>query len=157
MNYLNAHLLLMLIEVLPKIKEYEGKRIRRQTGLLSNKFKVTLPDKYTAGQDCKQFHNTQFWFDVSAYSMWIKAKLYLSDIGHAEYFEKSIYIGSLKDDVLTEVLTFETIVENWSLKKEYTGEELEMQVSKYKTMKETVERLFNEIPDKVKQVEYLNR
>ena len=160
-NELNKFSIESLKNVLPKITALKGVSILLKDGKTGKKFNIERGNQSTQLKD--KYISSQYWFDISEYSIWLKVKICINGgswelkppTAYCNYFENSIYIASMKDGAINETVELETIIKNFDLDKTINIKESLKQVEQYKELKKKADELYNSIPEYVKKAEYL--
>jgi hypothetical protein len=106
LNKVNALLLAEIKHIYPQLLKYVGKKIVVANGH-AKAFKI---DFLIDTNKCKCN------FDITKYSMWLEIKTFITnDNGNRTYYEKSIYLGEVKDNMLNYLDTLDEIIKRYEL------------------------------------------
>ena len=140
--------------ILAELKNHIGKKVTKIDGDFLESIKPSLT-KHLPTQERRPIA----YFDNSDYSIRLEYKICLSggsyddNTYYCKYFDQSVYLGNLKDQVLTEVRdgNLAEFQEKITVAKELK------KVEQYKKLKEKANDIFNDIDENVKAHFYLSR
>jgi hypothetical protein len=149
-----------LIEVIiPQLKEYINQKIvtKSDRPIFMSKVRLNFDRNPVNGKDGEHFNTTTAYINLSYGSnMWLNVKTCLNggdyeakpySTHYCQYFDKSIYLGEIKDQILTRLENIEEIIENYKLNVKLDSDIINKQIKEYNELMEQAEKIKISLPN----------
>jgi hypothetical protein len=158
LNRINEISMNLVEQIIPQLKEYLNQKIitKSDRPLFLSKIKFNYDRQPVNEKEGDHFNTTTAHIDLSYGSnIWLKVKTCLNggeydakpySTYYCQYFEKTIYIGEIKEQILTQLKETEDIILDNDLSIKLDYEFINCIITEYNEMMNKAEKIKNSLP-----------